>query len=269
MVKRSHIWFASVLIASALLLSTASNGSQNSKQEPTRTNPFTESVATETPRTAPSNAAERYDVKPDTQKKVKDRTIAVEIQRDKFDLSSSLFTLALVIITALQSALLWYNFQTQYRPRVGIRQVTLENDFQNDSDILFKEPICVGLFVVNRGASTARIVEGNMTILMARPDRAPHRNAPSMAQPYDSETQLLKDSKIKPATQKIARKHHPRMDAMEGQHFLEGETDVFVVGYFWYRDFLHRHYRTAFCRRFDRALQRFVPMKDNDAEYED
>jgi len=192
----------------------------------------------------------------------------IEIQRDRFDLSAAFFNCLLVVVTVFQFALLLLNFQTQYRPHLGIRQLTLENDFDSDPDVLFKDSIVVGLYAVNRGATAARVVEGNITIVSHRSDRPP-RSVNSMAIPYDSEHGLLKGKRIKSATQHLMRKDHPPLPRASEDDFKTGKISIFVIGYFRYRDVLRRHYRTAFCRRFHSESGQFIAMGDRDSEYED
>ncbi|MGO9061260.1 MAG: hypothetical protein ACLQU2_28350 [Candidatus Binataceae bacterium] len=188
------------------------------------------------------------------------------------------FTGGLLIGAAVQSALLWWSFHADHRPRLKISQVKLLNDLTKDN-ALYKEPIVIALRIINRGAGRATIIRGNITFCFKASKHPPWQPDQPLSFDYKGTDDVLRHSKLKPTAERIVEHSellsegnpdafhsiHPEV----GQDLKEPLKIFYVVGYFQYQDRIGRSYTTAFCRRYDKQTQIFVPFDHPDYEYSD
>jgi hypothetical protein len=193
----------------------------------------------------------------------------------------------LVVLVGFQLRLLSRTFLAEHRPQLDIKHVILLNDPKAD---LIGVPINVRLFIVNRGSSKAKIIEGNTTLQfvqrgkfgelwefysptgekrrLAMPPRDPANGVPL----YSEERNLLAGLTLKAGrTIQIEQSIQGKADdPLPYLAIADMKVDVFfyVFGYFTYGNRL-RSYTTAFCRRYERRERRFAKTDDSDYEYSD
>jgi hypothetical protein len=163
-------------------------------------------------------------------------------------------------------------------PRLKISQVKLLNDLTKEN-ALYKEPIAVSLHVINRGAGRAKIIRGNVTFCFRASKHRPWRRNEPMSFDYKGTNDVLRHSKLKPTAERVVEHSelldegnpdafhsiHPKV----GQDLKEPPKIFYVVGYFRYQNRIGRSYTTAFCRRYDKQGQIFVPLNHPEYEYSD
>jgi hypothetical protein len=199
------------------------------------------------------------------------------------------FTGALVVTSALQ----WLNLQEAYlsehRPRLGIRRIALLNIPEEMHQQI--TPVEIHLRLINRGGSAAKVIEGNVTVTVDKPSTegglAPRE---TILPPFDIQTGMprytaerdsAKNRSIEPAeTYTLVRIVPQTTSTTEAadlylalHRWRNDPTRVFhVFGYFKYRTAsrfgVKRTYYTAFCRRFEPNVATFVPINNEDYEYE-
>ena len=277
--KRLTAWLLLILIGLAILLSA-----EDAKLEPLR-DPKVKPQSTngelhrphpdDQPRTTESHGQYLPNA---SHQQVPGNLASLNSDNWYFNLSLAVFSGGLLIVAAVQSVLLWWTFHADHRPRLKINQVKLLNDLTKEN-ALYKEPITVSLHVINRGAGRAKIIRGNVTFFFrALKDRPWRRNEP-VSFDYKGTEDVLRHLKLKPTAERVVEHSelldegnpdafhsiHPKV----GQDLKEPLKIFYVVGYFRYQDRIGRSYTTAFCRRYDKQGQIFVPLNHPEYEYSD
>ena len=205
-----------------------------------------------------------------------------------------------LFVTALQWGVLRQGFLTSHRPHLGIRQIALLTDADEiiapDSEGRLKanNEISIQLRLINRGGSNAKIIEGNITVMVnelggiegilnkSKQPVLPPFDVQKGTPSYSDERNAGKGALVKPAEPYALIKTMPLgtdRDSVRAYLAVHHERNLpsvalHVFGYFKYRVpvwFLRpkRTFFTAFCRRYDAAKGGFVVTNEPDYEYED
>jgi hypothetical protein len=201
----------------------------------------------------------------------------------------AVFTGFLAVATLLQALILQETFISEHRPRLGIRRIALLNIPEEMHQQI--TPVEVHLRLINRGGSAAKVIEGNVTFTVDKPSRegslAPRE---TILPPFDiqngmprytAERDVAKNQNIESAeTYTLVRIVPQTTSTTEAadlylalHRWRNDPTRAFhVFGYFKYRTAsrfgVKRTYYTAFCRRFEPNVATFVPINNEDYEYE-
>ena len=184
----------------------------------------------------------------------------------------AILTAALVIVGAWQVWLLWYAFHADHRPNLHIRQINLRSDL-NDLEST-RPPLEFEIVIVNRGASHATIRESNLAFIFDRTSGPLFRNLQTIGN--------ILSGKLKSGVEVVPRFNLDyQRDGLSLLTFPPNglpALSLYLVGVLRYRDRIHRHYTTAFCRRLVVAVRRagiqdgrdvFRRVDDPDYEYAD
>lgn len=190
------------------------------------------------------------------------------------------FTFALVVVGYKQ----WRTYEAQraiqhqqkilsHGPKLRFRELVLVRGIQ------VNEPIEVALSLINIGNDTAKIISGNFTVDITRPDIVPWRekldNIPTILEPYKGshgfkfgkEDTLEAGIQTLPASQKYNNGFGCNPEDWQG--IADGTKALWAFGYVFYEDVeLRLKHKTGFCRRFDLATKRFCKVDDPELEYE-
>lgn len=189
--------------------------------------------------------------------------------KDLWDYGVPLFSFLLVVVTVIQSLLLWRTFLAQYRPNARLRRVRLVADFTN-MDTLRNKSTEITLLIVNQGGSPAKVTTSDLTICFDGPRHPEFINLVAI-EPANT----LRGVRLKPGEERVHTVHiDPNKYALS---LLMGfdNTSLYLLGSLGYQDRLSRHYKTAFCRRYafeenvPRTPSRFVRVDDPEYEYAD
>jgi len=299
--KRSNTWFALILIASALLLSAAKQGSAASKnprpnqheKSPTKlpdaaqqqeekeflsTLQSSQAAFLETLRTIERQAkAEREENSP------KPETYSSPSVRIQIGL------LIVGVVYSILAALQWAainrqakisnkTLQMQFRPRIKVRNVVtqlipvIKDEPEYDAILLGNSPIAGHFCIVNVGGTDATVTEVHAEVTwqyfelpMSRPydEKTPH--------PLSNPVTLKSGQSITwPFESAIALDINPyritRPDAWKDNQ-TRPPRRLYVLGVIVYVDDLGLERRTAFCRCLDPTIKRFVVVRDADYEH--
>jgi hypothetical protein len=202
-----------------------------------------------------------------------------------------------LIFAVLQWRVLLWAFLADHRPRLGIRQIALltvpDEILATDSEGRFKRNngVEIGLTLINRGGSDAKIVEGNITVkvdevdsiegMLGRQKVLPPFDVRKGTPSYNDERSAGTDIIVRPAEPYSLNKTMPLgsdNDVTKAYLAVHRERNLssvalHVFGYFRYRSpgrwRARRTYFTAFCRRYDAEKGGFVVINEPDYEYED
>lgn len=229
-------------------------------------------------------------------------------QYEPFSAPSNLISLGLLIAAVVYSVFAWEQWAAisqgtkvanrtlllQFRPRLIVRHVGLLTEpddmlVANEAGALRPVPIEAILIVTNQGGTQAEIVEGKITLRVLGGDSGLEEMLypkPLLPQ-FDKHTGLpvYGDDPLQ-LTQRIIRAGERQIikqtmaiadtvaDDVRGYLATHPTRNVehmalVAYGYFRYRDRVERSYTTAFCRRYDRAEQRFVVVEEPDYENTD
>jgi len=230
-----------------------------------------------------------------------------EASKETWHSPSVLVNIALAIIgagylifAALQWQVLRWAFLADHRPRLGIRHIALLTDpdevlTPDREGRLIQNNIEVQLSLINRGASDAQIIEGNVTLTVDKIDDVesilrkqtllPPFDVTRESPVYSAERDTAVGVIVRPAEPYFLTRRMPisgsAYDAAHTYLAIHPERNLdsvafHVFGYFKYRTprwifrrWTRRAYYTAFCRRYDPKQRKFVVTNEPDYEYED
>jgi hypothetical protein len=217
-------------------------------------------------------------------------------QRDWIDYCSLGFNFILLLFLAWQLRILNLTYLAVNRPRLIVRHVALVTDpddllTADPSGKLQGVPAEIAFSLNNRGASSSKIIEGNITLKPIGAERGglqdilrgmrggellPPLDKLTGIPIYSNDIQMLKGCKFKADEERLVRVTTPVpqsiKDSVRLYMSLHKDRNLehlrFVAfGYFRYRSRAGRRYITAFCRLYDRSEGEFIPVKNPKYEY--
>lgn len=276
--KRSGIWCALILVALALPLAAGAKA-QNPRADRATGSSVTGQNGNQT-------QAIRI-VPPVPNFEVKETPV-----RGWFDYVLPVLTGLLILVAFVQARLLYWTYITEHRPRLRIRYITLvkpdELLISDTSSGTTVAPMEVVIVLENSGASRAQIKEGNVSlkpvgghgmkdILRSKPT-LPDFDKTAGLPVYSADRNAFVGVKIKPGERAVRRYPVPKSESLQetGRTLLAIEHGeemkhlaFYVFGFLRYVDWTKRSYVVAFCRRYDKQADDFVPVRDRRYEYSD
>jgi hypothetical protein len=287
--KHSSTWFASILIASALLLSVANRvsaqspnprrenhkGTAEPKSEQGNQRPTEPSVPLAAFQGVESALADAlHTVRAQEEAATKDH----DPQKDRWDKAAVISNYLLFLVACLYTYFAWGQWDVidkqvrianetlilANRPRIKVRTFVIKprNKF------VWNLAIDLECQVVNSGGVEAYIVESNCTVFTIG---GLNEGLP-MLPPYSNQTDSFKvKNDILPAGLACPLYQPSEIMLMSANDELvaKGEIKLYAIGYILYRDKLRNFYRTAFCRRFNFEKKRFEIILNHDYEHQD
>jgi len=276
--KCLNIWFASILILSALLLNgvRSAYADPNQLPSPQAANPTksvngqTASQENQTPSPERTLATEQRQHGSTTQNNSDDRQSesraeALNAALIAYTGKLARYTELLVVIGFLQvlvafiqvGTFIW-SVQEQVRPRIKVRALTMVNDLKTVPHD--KAPFRFSILLCNQGASAAKIISGNFTVMISRNTTTPSfgYGEPAYRPPFDwLEGEVIPAGPDSPFSYEMDRS----LSFPEIQDLLNQRTFLYVYGHIFYRSrwsIPRRPYRTAFCRKYDTGIEELV-----------
>ena len=287
--KHSSTWYASILIASALLLSAALRVSAESPNPRRENHKGTAEPKAEHGDQRPTEPSIPLAAFQGIESALADALHTVRAQeeaatkdgapkKDRWDKAAVISNYLLFLVACLYTYFAWGQWDVidkqvrianetlilANRPRIKVRTFVIKPRNQ----FVWNDPIHIECQVVNSGGVEAYIVESNCTIMTTGRSQV---DLP-MLPPYSNQTDSfrVKDN-ILPAglACPLYQPSEVMLFSENDEAVMKGEIKLCVFGYIFYRDKLHNFYRTAFCRRFDFQRMRFEIVENPDYEHQD
>lgn len=154
------------------------------------------------------------------------------------------------------------------RPQLIVRNVKTLSDTQQDIWIVNASKFY--LEVVNRGGSATKIRDGKVVFMIDDVVNPDFMKRPLIGVQWEN---LLSGEVLNPGFERPYEVTYEAVSAQKDlgtvEKFKNGNITIYAIGSLLYQDGIGNHYKTAFCRRFDRSLHRFVTVDDPDHEYAD
>lgn len=155
------------------------------------------------------------------------------------------------------------------RPRLIVRHVHAVSDTSDDENIIHK-PFEVSIEVANRGGTPTKIDSGNVAFFVS------HKETPEFMQtpvPRKGTEDIFSGISLNPGVEHsfttTCEPISAQKDLKTALEWRTGLITIYVLGHIWYQDAVGNRYKTAFCRRYDRAKHRFERVDHSDYEYAD
>jgi len=184
---------------------------------------------------------------------------AVEMQ------ASLLISKEAVSITKESVDLARKEFISSHRPRLIVRNVTIKPPYVEGIPYALGKPLQIEWAVVNTGDTPSKIVSGNASLLVIDhlfDARTPYSDEPDNMKgitlaPGGAYTFIMQDDRI--VFENPSKWHC----------IINKEKILYFYGFITYQDDIGIERRTAFCRKYDPAVKKFVIVNDIDYEYND
>ena len=150
------------------------------------------------------------------------------------------------------------------RPRIIVRNfyLTTGNATHPVAEGITTGEIPSGQFyAVNVGGTDATIVEWHCQALIG--------SILPMKRPYEGQIGIQENRKMPPGSPHTFQfqRHGEPIDQKEFDFVMAGTKVLYVIGWIGYQDELRIYRRTAFCRRYDLGLRRFIAVDNPDYEH--
>ena len=154
------------------------------------------------------------------------------------------------------------------RPKLIVRNVKIISDTGQDDWII--KPGEFYLEVVNQGGSATKIRSGKVAFYIDSISNPDFMKRPT---DYSRWEDALSGEMLNPGFERFYKAAYEGVSVQDNLGtvlgFKRGILTVYGLGYFLYQDGIGNHYKTSFCRRYDRSIGRFISIDDPDHEYAD
>ncbi len=275
-----------VMLASVLFLSGSVWCGQPSYQEQNLPQQSSERYEANAPRgmivNVGSEQRTNHETKDDKPPEIRVIVPPVTVTKSYFDYVVPLITLFFAGVLVCVGFMQWRTYEAQktllrqqtilaHRPHIKVVQVVLVGELQRD------QPIRAAASLINIGSTDATLIGSNFTVAIAPGLNPPWRSIESDREvsdpyipPFNYFESVLKSPLVEAGMQTlpVSQQRHLFLQHPEAQGLVSGASNVWAIGFVFYRDQVGSHHKTGFCRRLDRSTGRFFVINDPDLEYE-